>query len=37
MMLMLNTIPNIELRLYEVEFHLKKPEVILGVSRRGGE
>ena len=33
----LSTVPNVELRLYEVEFHLKKTEVILGVSRRGGE
>ncbi|MBW2103232.1 MAG: DUF1016 family protein [Deltaproteobacteria bacterium] len=33
----LSTVPDVELRLYEVEFHLKKPEVILGVSRRGCE
>jgi len=33
----LSTVQNIELRLYEVEFHLKTPEVILGANRRGGE
>jgi|GEM_PF-117987 len=34
----LSTLPNVELRLYKVEFHLKKPEAILGTSRRrGGE
>lgn len=33
----LSTLANVELRLYEVEFHLKRPEVILGTSRRGGE
>lgn len=33
----LSTLPNVELRLYEVEFHLKQPEAILETSRRGGE
>jgi len=33
----LSTLPNVELRLYEVEFHLKKPEAILGTNRRDGE
>ncbi len=33
----LSMVPNVELRLYEVEFHPKKPEVILGVNRRTGE
>ena len=33
----LSAIPNVELRLYEVEFQLKTPKTILGMRRRGSE
>jgi len=32
----LSMLNNVELRLYEVKFHLKKPEVILGTINKKG-
>lgn len=33
----LTTVQNVELRLYEVEFHLKRPEVVLKPHRKDGK